>query len=519
MQQHLEARGRGFPKALRRCDQSCVRRVVHEIVDKACLREDRFGHGNPIREPLGADGRRIHEQVPGSASCELFYGDDFHSLVESIRQGLRPLGVPAGDLDLGALSQQHIDDGSRGAARPDHESLPISDPQTKGTQRKAETEHVRVVTLRPSIPEHHRVDGPETFRIAVELVEPFGDRLLVGNRHVQAPEPQSVRTLEKGIQGIPLDVERKIDAREVQRGERGLVDGRGKGMTERMTDEAQDDRRPTPKPFRGGKRKLTRHDTGAPRCVLELLAAIVREGPCHRSWDSSPNDDRAGLSRRAGPHEVHELNDGFDACDGHGDLRDIANGRTRLHGILHVGQVRRLRKVMGHDDPGAMLLRSLPEFLGPSPVRFELDIDIGETLGRDFPQQAASIARRRPQPSLIGRAQCGDRPRTDRDGETPDDAGIEPVQMIESQFRQVGSPRQGRPCVALRIARIAGQDDRRDLRHVIAPQSSLESACRSAVPLLPSGGGPRRPPSIRPRTWPPRPAPRTGSSPHSGRSS
>ena len=84
-----------------------------------------------------------------------------------------------------------------------------------------------------------------------------------------------------------------------------------------------------------------------------------------------------------------------------------------------------------------MLLRSLPEFLGPSPVRFELDIDIGETLGRDFPQQAASIARRRPQPSLIGRAQCGDRPRTDRDGETPDDAGIEPVQILKYAARVI----------------------------------------------------------------------------------
>ena len=318
-------------------DESRRGRVVDEIVDKAGLREDRFGDGKPVGEALGADGRRIHEEIPRPASRELFHGDHLHRLVERLRQGLRPLHVSAGDLDLRALSQQHVDDGPRGASRSDHKGRPISDPQTEGPQRKSETEHVRIVAFRPSVSDEHGVDRPKTFGIAVEFVEPFDNRLLVGNRDVQAPDPQSVCALEEGIQGIPLDVEWKIDSREVERGEGSLVDGRGKGVTDRMADDAQDDWRTTSKPLRSCEGQLPRDDAAAPRRVLDLLAAIVRKGPGHRSRDSGPDDDRAGLSRRAGPHEVHELNDGFDGCDGHGDLRDIANGRARFQGILHVG--------------------------------------------------------------------------------------------------------------------------------------------------------------------------------------
>src|SRR5207249_8580191 len=85
---------------------------------------------------------------------------------------------------------------------------------------------------------------------------------------------------------------------------------------------------------------------------------------------------------------------------------------------------------------------------------FELDIDIGEALGGDVSHQVVPIRHRGPS-SLTRRAQRSDRPGTDGGGETPDDAGIEWVQLIESQFRQVGSARQGGPRVALRIARVA----------------------------------------------------------------
>src|SRR5439155_341877 len=152
----------GFPEALRLRDESRRGRVVDEIVDKAGLREDRFGDGKPVGEPLGADRRRIHEEIPRPASRELFHGDHFHRLVERLRQGLRPLRVSAGDLDLRALSQQHVDDGPRGAPRSDHKGRPISDPQTEGPQRKSETEHFRIVAFRPSGSDEHGVDRPAT---------------------------------------------------------------------------------------------------------------------------------------------------------------------------------------------------------------------------------------------------------------------------------------------------------------------------------------------------------------------
>src|SRR5207237_5288253 len=106
-----------------------------------------------------------------------------------------------------------------GAYRSCHKGRRISGPQSEGPQRKWRTEHVRIVAFRPSVSDEHGVDRPKTFGIAVEFVEPFDNRLLVGKRDVQAPDPQSVRALEEGIQGVPLDVESTRDSRQVGRGE------------------------------------------------------------------------------------------------------------------------------------------------------------------------------------------------------------------------------------------------------------------------------------------------------------
>src|SRR3989442_8791643 len=92
------------------------------------------------------------------------------------------------------------------------------------------------------------------------------------------------------------------------------------------------------------------------------------------------------------------------------------------------------------------------------------------------------------------------------------------VDAIEPELDEIGAFPEGHPSLTLGFRDVPDQDHRRDLGHVIAPKSSLESACRSGGRLPPLAGGPPTPPGGRSLRGLRRRPSRIESFPHSGRS-
>src|SRR2546426_12661960 len=89
---------------------------------------------------------------------------------------------------------------------------------------------------------------------------------------------------------------------------------------------------------------------------------------------------------------------------------------------------------------------------------------------------------------------------------------------IEPELDELGAFPEGHPSLTLGFRGIPDQDHRRDLGHVIAPQSFPESACRSGGRLPPLAGGPPTPPGGRSLPGIRRRPSRIEPFPHSGQS-
>src|SRR2546421_6837557 len=444
------------------------------------------------------EGRRVHEEVPGPAACERVQGNRLDGLVERIRQGVRPAHRPIRDLDLRSLSDQDIDDGLRGSTGSDDQDPTIPHAQTERTEGESEPEDVRVVTLGPAVSDDDRVHGAETLRVPVEFVELLDDRLLVRARDVESADMVTLGGLEQGIERLCVAVERQVDSWDIERAQRGFVDRGRQGMAEGMADQAQDHRLPTAEARTGCEGELTGRDRASPERVLELLTDVFRKGPRNHPADSSPDEDDTPLPLRLSAREVDELDRGIEVLGGSGHLGDIADRRASLQRLLDSTRLRDRGEMVRSHDRRSMPLRQPPEGLDTLPVSLLFDVDVRETLSDDFVQQRRTPLLSQAAVASLGlRLKRGDRLRADRRREIPDRHGIEVPNEIEPQFREVGPFRKSGAGFAFDPTGVVEQDDRRDLRHGIAPKSCPQSAFRDDGGLRPSEEGLRRPPSSR----------------------
>src|SRR5256712_3672488 len=178
-----------------------------------------------------------------------------------------------------------------------------------------------------------------------------------------------------------------------------------------------------------------------------------------------------------------------------------------------------LGEVVGYNDPRTMVVGEAGKDIESGAILLELDVDVGEPLAADFFHQrrpggtASTLG-----PALARRAICRDRVFTERFREMTNRLGPQVHDFIQPEFDEVSAFAEGDPSLTLGLRRVSDEDDRRDLRHVIAPQWFLESAFQNGGPPPPDGGGPHRPPGSRSHQPIRRPMLRNEPFPRSGRS-
>src|SRR2546422_11504904 len=146
-------------------------------------------------------------------------------------------------------------------------------------------------------------------------------------------------------------------------------------------------------------------------------------------------------------------------------------------------------------------------------------VDVGEPLAADFShQRGAGGTASTLGPALARGAICRDRVSTERFREMTNRLGPQVHDFIQPEFDEVSAFAEGDPSLTLGLRRVSDEDDRRDLRHVIAPQWFLEWAFQNGGPPPPDGGGPHCPPGSRSHQPIRRPVLRNEPFPRSGRS-
>src|SRR2546426_11924785 len=221
--------------------------------------------------------------------------------------------------------------------------------------------------------------------------------------------------------------------------------------------------------------------------------------------------------------EVHKLDSAVEVVYGKHDLGNVAMGLARVDGFGHSMNVDRFGEVVGYDALGAVAGGGAGERIESSGIRLELQVDVRDPLSADFSHQrgAASTALAA-LTTLALRAQRRDGALAQSSRKMAHRLSPQAGDAVEPELDEIGAFPEGHPSLTLGFRGVPDQDHRRDLGHVIAPKSSLESACRSGGRLPPLPGGPPTPPrgvslpAVRPRPPPIRPFPHSGRSWSSG---
>src|SRR5256885_7748557 len=439
MQEHLETRRGRLPEPPGRVHERGVRWIVDQVVHVPDLRKSGCGDRESVRKARGTERRRVHEELPWSAAGKRIEWNRVDGLVERLRQDFRSTDRPIRDLDFRSLPDQDADAGLRSSTRSDDENSTIPHAEPEGTEGESEPEDVRVVTLRPSVPDHDRVHRAETLRVAVEFVEFLDDRFFVWTRYVESADMMTVRGLQQGFQRIFVAVERQVDSGNVERAQRCFMDRGGEGMTERMADHAQDHRLTAAKARGSREGKLTGRGRPSPGGVLDLLPHIFGEGPRNHAVNSGADENDTLLLLRLCPGQVDELHRGIEVLHGGGHLRHIADRRAGLQRILDLRRIGDAGEMMRYDNRGTMSLSEPPEILDSFCVGLVFDVHVRETLCHDFVQEGRTTVASRDVSAAFGfRSKRGDRLRTDRRGEIPNRHRIEVPDEVEPEFREIG---------------------------------------------------------------------------------
>src|SRR5256885_2640667 len=443
MQEHLETRRGRLPEPPGRVHERGVRWIVDQVVHVPDLRKSGCGDRESVRKARGTERRRVHEELPWSAAGKRIEWNRVDGLVERLRQDFRSTDRPIRDLDFRSLTDQDADDGLRSSTRSDDENSTSPHAEPEGTEGESEHEHVRVVTLRPSVPDHDRVHRAETLRVAVEFVEFLDDRFLVWIRYVESADMMTVRGLQQGFERIFVAVERQVDSGNVERAQGCFMDRGGEGVAERMADHAQDHRLPAAEARGSREGELTGRGRPSPGGVLNLLPHILGEGPRDHAVDSRADENDSPLPLRLCPGQVDELHRGIEVLHGGDHLRDIANRRAGLQRILDLRRIRDAGEMMRNDKRGTMSLSEPLEILDSFSVGFLFDVHIRETLCHDFVQEGrTTVASGAVSAALAFRSKSRDRFRTDRRGEIPNCYRIEVSNEVEPEFREIDSFRK-----------------------------------------------------------------------------
>src|SRR2546422_5429227 len=195
-------------------------------------------------------------------------------------------------------------------------------------------------------------------------------------------------------------------------------------------------------------------------------------------------------------------------------------GLARVDGFGYsITNVDRFGEVVRHDDFRAVAGGGAGERIESFGIRLELQVDVRESLSANFSHQRgpASTAPTALAPPAL-RAQRRDGALAQSSRKMAHRLSPQACNAIEPELDEIGAFPEGHPSLTLGFRGISDQDHRRDLGHVIAPKSSLESASRSGGRLPPLAGEPPTPPGGRSLPGIRRRPSRIEPFPHSGRS-
>src|SRR3989475_7522796 len=193
--------------------------------------------------------------------------------------------------------------------------------------------------------------------------------------------------------------------------------------------------------------------------------------------------------------EVHKLDSAVEVVYGEHDLGNVAMGLARVDGVGNPMNVDRFGEVVGYDDLRAMAGGGAGERIESFGILLELQVDVRESLSANFfHQRGAASTALAALATLALRAQRRDGALAQSSREMAHRLCPQAGDAIEPELDEIGAFPEGHPSLTLGFRGVPDQNHRRDLGHVIAPQSSLESACRSGGRLPPPAGGPPTPP-------------------------
>src|SRR2546425_10738595 len=196
--------------------------------------------------------------------------------------------------------------------------------------------------------------------------------------------------------------------------------------------------------------------------------------------------------------EVHKLDSAVEVVYGEHDLGNVAMGLARVDGVGNPMNVDRFGEVVGYDDLRAIAGGGAGERIESFGIRLELQVDVRESLSANFfHQRGAASTALAALATLALRAQRRDGALAQSSREMAHRLSPQAGDAIEPELDQIGAFPEGHPSLTLGFRGVPDQDHRRDLGHVIAPQSFPESACRSGGPPPPLAGGPPTPPGGR----------------------
>src|SRR2546422_10114477 len=195
-------------------------------------------------------------------------------------------------------------------------------------------------------------------------------------------------------------------------------------------------------------------------------------------------------------------------------------GLARVDGFGYsITNVDRFGEVVRHDDFRAIAGGGAGERIESFGIRLELQVDVRESLSANFfHQRGAASTALAALATLALRAQRRDGALAQSSREMAHRLCPQAGDTIEPELDEIGAFPEGHPSLTLGFRGVPDQDHRRDLGHVIAPKSSLESACRRSGRLPPLAGGPPTPPGGRSLPGIPRRPSRIEPFPHSRQS-
>ena len=158
---------------------------------------------------------------------------------EVTHQALRPMEVPVEDDDpLEAGRDQRVDRGPGAAAgADDHRCLGHLLAADQRVQRRAETDHVRVVTDQPCALARHRVDGAGLLGLLGQPVDHRHHPLLVREADVGAQVVLAAQLLDRVGQGHQGHIDRLVARVDTELVEGGLLKPARERLRYRMTDQ------------------------------------------------------------------------------------------------------------------------------------------------------------------------------------------------------------------------------------------------------------------------------------------